>query len=304
LTPRQSDVPSKIVGGFFLVAFIGLLMLFAQGYHTLVLILIGVLFVIGALTFTYDRSTTLSGLALVASSGILSLIGKGYHTPFVVITIMIVGLGALAFLYHLWQVWYPDEHIAPLMRRYAFRVLQILAVALAYVQVRASINLLTGVDPGSFPAAQATLTVLLAIPLWLLVIPLAVLPMLLVYLGMAYIAGLRQAMGFIKLRGISPRGWAFRAFGAGSLYVACLLGFILPAGHASVQRAARIVAAYVLVVTQFSYDHTCAVSSKEQWVARLQDRKAMKASMVSIADIRIWHDIRFTTGTCEQAIEP
>jgi hypothetical protein len=67
------------------------------------------------------------------------------------------------------------------VRRYTFRVLQLLAVALAYVLVRASINTLTGVDPGNFPTALATLTVLLALPMWLVIIPFVALVMSVAY---------------------------------------------------------------------------------------------------------------------------
>ena len=64
------------------------------------------------------------------------------------------------------------------------------------------------------------------------------------------------------------------------------MAFVFPAAHPWGQRAARIIAAYVLVATQFSYDHTCAVSRKDRWVARLQDRKEMKASVISLAHMR------------------
>jgi len=43
MTLGQSDVPAKIVGELFCVAMIGLLMLLARGYHTLLLILVGVM---------------------------------------------------------------------------------------------------------------------------------------------------------------------------------------------------------------------------------------------------------------------
>jgi hypothetical protein len=80
LTPRQSEVLARVVRWLFLIVPIGLLMLLVRGYHTIVLILVGVMFVIGALTFTYDRSNTLFGFAMVASMGILSLMVQGYQT--------------------------------------------------------------------------------------------------------------------------------------------------------------------------------------------------------------------------------
>jgi hypothetical protein len=123
--PRQYDRPTRIVRGLFLAAIIGGLMLLAWGYHTLLLILIGVMGVIAAFTVTYARRVTLEGLALVASFGLLSLIVQGYQTLVFVIIGTIFGIGALAFIYQMWQAWYPDEHIGPLMRRYGFRVLQL-----------------------------------------------------------------------------------------------------------------------------------------------------------------------------------
>jgi hypothetical protein len=204
----------------------------------------------------------------------------------------------------MWQVWYPDEHIGPLVRRYAFRVLQLLAVALAYVQARASINMLTGVDPSNFPTALTALTALLAIPTWLVVIAWAALLMLPVYLVTAYLASLGQRMGFTPLRGVSPGGWAFRVFGVVSLIFISLMAYGLPAEHPSVQRVARIVASIVLVATEFSYDRTCAVSSEDRPVALLKYRREMTTSLVSIAEGGPFREIRFTIGTCDQAIPP
>jgi hypothetical protein len=258
LTPRQSDRSSKIVGWLFYAALIGLLILLSRGYHTLLLRLIGVMFGIGVFTFTYDRHRTLEGLALFACIGPLSLFVQGYQTLFLAIFTTIWGITALVFIYQMRQAWYPDERIGPLARRYTFRVLQLLAVALAYVLVRASINTLTGVDPGNFPTALATLTVLLALPMWLVIIPFVALVMSVAYGVIAYLARLRWTIGFTHLRGISPAGWAFRAGGAVSLMFASMITWGLLAEHPSVQRAARVIAALVLVATQFSYDETCA----------------------------------------------
>jgi len=84
---------------------------------------------------------------------------------------------------------------------------------------------------------------------------------------------------------------------------AAVCGLLL-IGLPPVNRAVHVAATTVLVWTQFSYDRTCAVSSKHRRVAYLKDRKEMTASMVSIADIRSWPDISFTTGTCHDAIQP
>jgi hypothetical protein len=89
LTSRQTDVPKKIVQRIFGVAFFLLLIVLARGYYTLLLILIGVMFGIGAFTFTYDRSTTLNGLASTIAIGLLSLLMQGYQTLFLVIVLTI-----------------------------------------------------------------------------------------------------------------------------------------------------------------------------------------------------------------------
>jgi hypothetical protein len=312
LTPHQRDVRTRVMMGILVIAWIGLLALLVRGYHTLVLILISVIFGIGALTFFYDRTSTLVWLAHFAAIGILSLMVQGYATLVLVIAGTVFSISALAFVYQLWQAWYPDEHMGPLVRRYGFRVLQLLAVALAYVQARGSINMLTGVDPGNFPTALAALTALLAIRAWLVVIAWASLLMLPVYLVTAYVAGLRREMDFTDLRGISPGGWAFRVFGVLSLVVICLMAFGLPAEHPSVQGAARIVASTVLIATEFSYDQTCALSSERRLVAQLKYRREMKTSIVSIAEDRgaawwflpFFRHVTFSRGACDDQRQP
>ena len=156
----------------------------------------------------------------------------------------------------------------------------------------------------NFPTALAALTVLNTFMWWLLILPGIVVVMTAMYMLIGYIAGLRGGIGLAEIGGISADRWEFRAFGAMSTMAIGLALAIVLAGHPWPQRAARIIATSVLVATQFSYNHTCAVSSEDRLVARLQDRKEMKVSMVSIADVRFWRDIRFTTGTCDQAIEP
>ena len=62
---------------------------------------------------------------------------------------------------------------------------------------------------------------------------------------------------------------------------------------------AKTIANYVFVLTEFSYDRTCAVSSATHWVAPLKDRKEMKASNVLIANVQTWSDIQFSIGQCQ-----
>ena len=218
LTPRQSDVPARVVGGLFCVAMIGLLMLFARGYHTLLLILVGVMCGIGALTFTYARSTTQSGLTIVACIGLLSLLVQGYQTLFLVIVLTICDIGALVFLYydgsHVWAWWFPDQPFNLTIKRWLRYLLQAVTAAFAYVQARVYINVLTGVDPGNFPTALTALAALNTLVMWLVVIPAVLVVMSVFYAVAMYVAGVREKIGLSETPGISQRRWGFRAFGA------------------------------------------------------------------------------------------
>jgi hypothetical protein len=85
-------------------------------------------------------------------------------------------------------------------------------------------------------------------------------------------------------------------FGAFGVYAFCSLlvaGEVPPINH-----AVRVVAAYTLVATEFSYDQTCPASSKERLVARLKDFKEAKPLRVLFAEERSWGDISFSIGTC------
>jgi hypothetical protein len=225
--------------------------------------------------------------------------------------IMIFGLGALVFFYYegrqVWHWWFPDQPFGPTVKRYVLRYpLQAITAALAYVQVRVYINALTRVDAGNFPVALAALTVLATVLTWLLVLGVVMLVTGAMYAGVDAIAEVRGKLGQAERRGIfaSVDGVWLRAVGAVSVGFICWAAYGLAADNPSIQRAVRAVVTYVLVGTQFSYDQTCAVSSKDRWVARLQDRKEMTASMVSIVEEDSSGDVHFTPGTCEGPLQP
>jgi len=88
LTPRQRTVLTEVLNGLFIVACIGLLILLVRGYHALVLILVGVTFGVGRLTFRYDRTNTLMGLAVFAGIGFMGLGMAGYH----ILAMMLLGI--------------------------------------------------------------------------------------------------------------------------------------------------------------------------------------------------------------------
>jgi hypothetical protein len=308
VTPRHQDVLAKVVGWLFIIAWIGLLLLFGRGYHTGVLVLIGVMVVLSVLTFRYDRYYTLLGVALCVTIGLLSLFVQGYHTGVVALGLTGLGIGTLVFLAyegrHLWAWWFPDEAFGPTVKRWIRYLLQTVTAALAYVQARFYINELTGVDPGNFPTALAALTALGTLTLWLVVLPYVLLLMAGMSVLAAGWAGIRGKLGQTELGGLSARPWRLRAGGAVAMALLMGLLFLLLAATPFVQRAVRIVASNVLVATEFSYDQTCAVSSKDRLVALLKYRREMTTSLVSIAEGRPLRETRFTTGTCDQAIEP
>ena len=55
----------------------------------------------------------------------------------------------------------------------------------------------------------------------------------------------------------------------------------------------------LLVMTDFSYDKTCAVSSQTRLVAPLKDRKDLEGTKVLIADASSWTHIQFSIGQCK-----
>jgi hypothetical protein len=141
------------MGGLFLVASIGLLMLLASGYHMLLLILLGVMGVISVFTVTYAWRAILEGLVLPAGVGLFSLLVQGYLTLVLVIAGIVFVSGALAFLYYdgqyLWSWWFPDQLFNPTIKRWLRYLVQAVTAGSAYVVARFDINGLTGVDPGN-----------------------------------------------------------------------------------------------------------------------------------------------------------
>jgi hypothetical protein len=227
---------------------------------------------------------------------------------FLVIGYTILGIGTLVFLCydgrHVWAWWFPDEPFGPTVKRWLRYLLQAVTAALAYVQARFHINELTGVDPGNFPTAVAALTALNTAVMWLVVLPYVMFVMAVVYAGLAYIAGLRGKIGAAEIGGTSSGRWGFRAFGAVCFMMTGLAFGLVLTLHPWSQRAGRVIGTTILVATEFSYDRTCAVSNENRLVALLKYRREMTTSLVSIAEGGPFRDTRFTTGTCDQAMEP
>ena len=291
-------------------------MLFGRGYHTLVLILTVVMLGVGALTFTYARERTRKGLILVACFGLIALRVQGYLTLFLVILGAAFGIGALVFLYYdrqdLWHWWFPDQPFDPTIKRWLRYLAQALTAALAYGQVRAYINLLTGVDPGNFPTALTALTALNILVWWLVVIPIVILLWLslsalpAVYAGLMVIARAWRKKDQAESPDRPVDGLKRRFWGALGIFFLCWIGFLALVENSPVQQALRIIASNVLVAAEFSYDRTCAISTKHRLVAQLKERRgiATQVSRFSIAKqgSAVWlifHHFTFSTGICD-----
>jgi hypothetical protein len=98
----------------------------------------------------------------------------------------------------------------------------------------------------------------------------------------------------------------FRAAGAMCLVISTIALSLFLLGGPWSRPFVRLIAANILVATEFSYDRTCIASSQNRWVAVLKYRREMQTSMVSLADLhermkfaRMWRDISFTIGTCD-----
>jgi hypothetical protein len=217
------------------------------------------------------------------------------------------GVCALAFLYDVWHRWYPalKQKLGPTGMRYVYGLLAMVISGLAFVLARTYINTLTGVPPLNFPTALTTLTTFALVPAAILAIALIAALIVMGYMVAIVIADIRERIQRFSqlirsLLGLSPA--QKRAIPIGRIFVNgvgafWIFGFccMLLAGEVpGVNRVVRVVATYVLVHTEFSYDRTCAVSSETRWVARLQDRKEMRASQVMIVEEYPSGDVTFS----------
>jgi hypothetical protein len=156
-----------------------------------------------------------------------------------------------------------------------------------YMLARTYVHALTRVDPSNFNT-----TILLFTPI------IAYLLLMLVHVMLAAITGLGALVRgvWVVLTTRRPR-WPTESSG----WMDIIVGVMLVVFVYSVWKRAcvevihegiDVVAKYVLVRYEFSYDPTCAVSMETRWVAPLKDRKEMKASNVLIAIYSAWDDIR------------
>jgi hypothetical protein len=232
------------------------------------------------------------------------------------------------FIAKIWYKWYPriKQKLDPAIGRALFVVLNGIAGVYAHILARHYINTLTGVDPNNFPTVLLTFTGIAFLCAWLYLIAIGAvffftwylmwvmyirstgqrvwneIRVLLVLIGL--LAPKREPKRYIALqqRRDSMRHHAVNVFGSVGIAFLCSLPPYI-ASQTPFDRWVKMVASTVLVLSEFSYDRTCAVSSEERLVAPLKERKDGKgerASRVIIADLRSVKDVRFLICTCEE----
>jgi len=212
-----------------------------------------------------------------------------------------------------WRHVYPtlkDTLDKPLMRLLLLAV-SWLAGLVSYIQARGWIMLLTEVDPNNFPRALIAFAGLIFVPCWLLIA--TGVGMILVPVYLAVVSVIEHVWELIQFfRGLfgkitkpkpqrlsleSGRGWRW-LFGILGLFF--LSGLLWDAAsRPPFESVFRMLGSALLVMTDFSYDKTCDVSSQTRVVAPLKDRRDLETAKVMIADIQSWTNIQFVIGQCK-----
>jgi hypothetical protein len=219
---------------------------------------------------------------------------------------------SLAFIHWVWRRAYPalQQKLGPTVMRYVYAALVAATGGMAFVFARLYLNTLTGVDPGNFPKALTALTTFAFVPASIFTIALiaALISfglMMAMFIDMVWCELHNHWQQFRAMWRLSrPQAWflpswrimvnLFGAFGVMAFCAMLVAGEVPP-----INRVVRVVAAYTLVATEFSYDHTCPASSKERLVARLKDFKEIKPPRVLFAGQSSWGEVHFSIGTCE-----
>jgi hypothetical protein len=241
--------------------------------------------------------------------------------PAMIVLYIGCSLCTLGFIDQVCHKWYPALKQKPGMK-YVFLAMNFIIGIAAYASAYGYINRVTGVDPGNFIKALAIFTAATMVPAWMIASAIMAAVMALASMMALPVLDILSRWGIINLwcwirnlprvrsvlslpsvekRELMTTRFVGRMFGAFGVFALC---GILLIGLPPVNRVVHVLATTVLVITQFSYDRTCTASNEYQRVAYLKDRKEMKVSIVSIADVRSWPDISFTTGTCDNAIQP
>jgi hypothetical protein len=218
-------------------------------------------------------------------------------------------IGVVEFWWHVYPT-LKDTLDKPLMRLLLLAV-SWLAGLMSYIQARGWIMLLTEVDPNNFPRALIAFAGLIFVPFWLLIATGVGVISVPVYLGIVSVIEhiwfqgqfFRVLFGKAtqpkpQLLSLEPgRGWRW-FFGILGLF--SLSGLLWnAASRPPFESVFRILGSALLVMTDFSYDKTCDVSSQTRAVAPLKDRRDLETAKVMIADIQSWTNIQFVIGQCK-----
>jgi hypothetical protein len=194
--------------------------------------------------------------------------------------------------------------------RYVYGALVMATGGHAAVFAHQYLNTLTGVAPDNFPKAFAALTTFALVPASIFTIALTATLigfgfMVVMFIDVVWCELHNHWQQFRAMYSLSrPQAWflpswrimvnLFGAFGVMAFCTMLVAGEVPPINH-----MVRVVAAYTLVATEFSYDHTCPASSQERLVARLKDFTERKPPRVLFAEQPSWGDVRFSLGICE-----
>jgi hypothetical protein len=212
-----------------------------------------------------------------------------------------------------WRHVYPalkETLNAPLVRLLLLG-LSWLAGLLAYIQARVWIMVLTEVDPNNFPRALIAFAGLIFPLYWLGITTGIGMNVILACFGVAWVIG--EIWGFIQgLRGMFglavkpiPEIFSKGTRHGGVLLIGMMGLFVLTgllwdrASRPPFESVFRKVGSALLVMTDFAYDKTCAVSSHTRLVAPLKDRKDLEGTKVLIADAPSLAHIQFSVGQCK-----
>jgi hypothetical protein len=231
--------------------------------------------------------------------------------PIFVFTLLAVC--SLAFIHWVWRRAYPafQHKLGPTGMRYVHRALLMVTGGLAAVFAHQYLNTLTGVAPDNFPKAFLALTTFALAPASIFTIALTA-----ALIGFGFMAVMFIEVVWCELHNhwqqframwssSRPQVWylpswrimvnLFGAFGVFAFSTMVVAGEVQPINHVS-----RVVAAYTLVWTEFSHDHTCPASSKKRLVARLKEFRETKPPRFIFAEQAPWGNVRFRIDTCEE----
>jgi hypothetical protein len=220
---------------------------------------------------------------------------------------------SIVFLVEFWRKMYPPLKDALDSPMGSLLVLGFkgLAGLLAYILARAWLMQLTQVDPANFPRALVTFTAFALLISYPMLVTAGAMLMAFIYIFADMLLDWvwQPIQGFRKRRGYSPqpkpavfalghiRSMVY-VFGPVGLFAFVAL-LIMSLYSYPFNRFFHKAGSVLLVLTEFSYDKTCAASSKTRGVALLKDRKELKSSNVLIADVTTWLNIQFSVGHCE-----